>query len=137
MPTRELRQTDQGRGQTHATDDEHFEFTVRVNTLGIRDLYLSVRTALLDAGYQPTAVVDVMRVVEHLVGTSVERDTKRLQVRLHAMPSRTHVKAIDRRRLNPREVFPSEVVPRQIARASGARPMTDGGGLTLWAIVDR
>ena len=136
MPTRELRATDGG-GESSPTTDEHFDFTVRVDTSGIRDLYTRARAALLDAGYQPTEVVDVMRVIEHLVGTSVERDSRRLQVRLHALPSRTHVKAIDRRRLDPREVLPSEVVPRQIARASGSRPMRDGAGLTLWAIVDR
>jgi hypothetical protein len=116
---------------------ERFEFSVRVTTAGIGGLYPKVRMALLDVGYQLAETVDVMKALERLIAMSVERDAKRLQVRMHALQRRTHIKVIDRRRLNPQMILPAEIVPREIARASSARPASDGPGLTLWAIVDR
>jgi hypothetical protein len=110
---------------------------LRVDTAGISHLYPNVRRALLGVGLHLTEVIDVMRVLEQLIAASIERDSKRLQVRVHALPTRTHVKVIDRRRLNPRASLPVEVVPREISRASGARAARDGTGLELWAIVDR
>lgn len=120
-----------------STNGSHFEFTLRVETAGISHLYPKVRKALLGVGYQLTETVDVMRVLERLIATSIERDSKRLQVRVHTLPTRTHIKVIDRRRVNPRASLPSDIVTREIARASGARLASGGAGLVLWAIVDR
>jgi hypothetical protein len=120
-----------------STNGMHFEFMLRVETAGISHLYPNVRKALLGVGYELTETVDVMRVLERLIATSIDRDSKRLQVRLHALPKRTHIKVIDRRQLAPRAILPSDIASPEIARASGARPVKDGTGLVLWAIVDR
>jgi hypothetical protein len=114
-----------------------FEFAVRLDSVGLRRLYPKVRDALLGCGYQLTDTVPVMRVLERLVATSIERDAKRLQVRVRPSGNGTHVEVIDRRRLSPRAGLPSEIVSREVARASGASRTGDRGGLLLWAVVDR
>ena len=98
---------------------------LRVDTAGISHLYPNVRKALLGVGLDLTEVLDVMRVLERLIAASIERESKRLQVHVHALPTRTHVKVIDRRRLNPRASLPVEVVPRDMRTRVGR---TDGAG---------
>jgi hypothetical protein len=116
--------------------DAQLEFTLRLDTAGIRRLYPKVREALLGVGYQLTDTVDVMRVLERLIAASIERDAKRLQVCVHALGNGTQIEVIDRRRVNPRDTLPSEIVPREVARASGASRVGVSGGLVLWALVD-
>jgi hypothetical protein len=120
-----------------STDGTHFEFMLRVETAGISHLYPNVREALGGVGYELIDTVDVMRVLERLIAASIDRDAKRLQLRVHTLPRRTHIKVIDRRRLHPCATLPSGIVSREIARAWGARPVKGGAGLELWAIVDR
>jgi hypothetical protein len=120
-----------------STDGPQLEFAVRLDSVGLRRLYPKLRDALLGCGYQLTDTVPVMRVLERLVATSVQRDAKRLQVRVRPFGNGTHVEVIDQRRLNPRASLPSEIVSREVARASGANWVGASGGLVLWAIVDR
>jgi CRISPR/Cas system-associated protein endoribonuclease Cas2 len=120
-----------------SANEPAFEFAVRVDTAGIRRLYPKVRKALLDAGYELTDTVDVMRVLERLIATSMERDAKRLHVCVQVLANGTHVKVIDRRRLDPRASLISDIVSRDIARSSGANLVHAGGGLAFWAMVDR
>ena len=120
-----------------STNEAEFEFAVRLDTAGIRRLYPKVRKALVDAGYELTDTVDVLRVLERLIATSMERDAKRLQVFVQVLENGTHVKVIDRRRLNPRTSLISDIVSRDIARSSGANFVHAGGGLEFWAVVDR
>ena len=119
------------------TNGTHFEFMLRVETAGISHLYPNVREALVGVGYEMIDTVDVMRVLERLIAASIDRDAKRLQVRVHTLPRRTHIKVIDRRRLNPSAALPCDIASREIARAWGARPVRGEAGLELWAIVDR
>jgi len=119
-----------------SANDAEFEFAVRLEPAGIRRLYPKVRTALLDAGYELTDTVDVMRVLERLIATSMERDAKRLRVCVHVLENGTHVKVIDRGRLDPRASLISDIVSQDIARSSGAN-LHAGGGLAFWAVVDR
>jgi hypothetical protein len=120
-----------------STDGPQLEFAVRLDSVGLRRLYPKVREALLGCGYQLTDTVPVMRVLERLVATSIERDAKRLQVRVHASGNGTRIEVIDRRRLSPHAGLPSEIVSREVARASGASRAGDHEGLLLWAVVDR
>lgn len=120
-----------------STKGAHFEFMLRVETAGLSQLYPEVREALGGVGYELIDTVDVMRVLERLIAASIDRDSKRLQVRVHTLPRRTHIKVIDRRRLNPCATLPSDIASREIARAWGARPVRGSAGLELWAIVDR
>ena len=114
-----------------------FEFAVRIDTARLRRLYPHVRETLIACGYQLTDTVPVVRVLERLIAKSIERDARRLQVRVHVSGNEAHIEVIDRRRLNPRASLPSEIVSRELARTSGANPFGAGGGLVLWAIVDR
>jgi hypothetical protein len=114
-----------------------FEVVIRLDSVGLRRVYPRVREALIACGYQLTDTVPVIRVLERLVATGIERGAKRLQVRVHVSGNEVHIEVIDRRRLNPRASLPSEIVSRELARASGANPFGAGGGLVLWAIVDR
>jgi hypothetical protein len=120
-----------------STNGTHFEFVLRVQTAEISHLYPNVREALVGVGYELTEMVDVMRVLERLIAASIDRDAKRLHVRVHTSPRRTRIKVIDRRRLNPSATLPSDIASREIARTWGARPVKGGAGLELWAIVDR
>ena len=128
-----------GAADTAATsvNGVHFEFTLRVESAGISHLYANVRKALVSTGYHLTETVDVMRVLERLIATSIDRNSKRLQVRVHALPKRTYIRVIDRRQLNRRVSVLFKIVPRELARKSGSRPVRGGAGLVLWAIVDR
>jgi hypothetical protein len=120
-----------------SADETEFEFAVRLDTAGIRRLYPKVRKALLDAGYVLMETVDVMRVLERLIATSMERDAKRLQVHVQMLENGTRVNVIDRRRLDPRASLISDIVSRDLARSSGANLVRVGGGLEFWAVVDR
>jgi hypothetical protein len=113
-----------------------FEFVTRVDSVGLRRLYPKVRATLLDCGYQLTETVAVMRVLERLVATTIERDAKRLQVQVCVAVDHTEVRVLDRRRLNGRQTLPSEIVPKEYARSSGCTA-SPTGGITFWAIVDR
>lgn len=120
-----------------SVDAALFECAVRLDSVGLRRLYPRVRDALLAAAYQLTDTVDVVRVLERLIATSIERDAKRVLVRVQVAGAGTQVSVIDRRRLNPRESLPSVLVRKDLARASGVNLVGQGGGLMLWAIVDR
>lgn len=114
-----------------------FQFSVRLDSARLRRVYPKAREALLACGYQLTDTVPVLRVLERLIATSLERDAKRVHVHLHVSQNDTHIEVIDRRRLDPLTIVPTDIVSREVARSSGASRVGDRGGLVLWAIVDR
>ena len=113
------------------------EFVVRVDAVGLRRLYENVRSVLLERGCHLVDAVAVLRVLERLVAVSIDRDAKRLRVCVRVTATCTRVEVIDRRRPNSRTGLPSGVVVSEVARRSGADLVAAGGGVMLWAIVDR
>jgi hypothetical protein len=120
-----------------STTGMQFQFAVRLDSVRLRRVHPKAREALLACGYQLTDTVPVLRVLERLVAASAERDAKRVQVLVRVSENETHIEVVDRRRLSPLAVVPTDLVSRELARSSGASRVGDRGGLVLWAIVDR